>query len=252
VSSQLRGAILAALSIAVLGWPSASAAAEKPTKETLSFEGQNRTYYLFVPASASQKPAPMIVLLHGSGRDGRSLLDKWQSLASKEGIILAGPESLDRQGWDPTTDGPAFLYDVIETIKAKHIVDPRRVYLFGHSAGAIHGLTMAVLESEYLAAVAVHAGVLHKVMEPQMKTAPRKVPIAIWVGTNDSFFPVPAVRATRDTLVEGGFSVELTEIKNHTHAYYDRSDEINKDVWAFLQKHVLAADPVYKTWTFTR
>ena len=35
----------------------------------------------------------LLVLLHGSGRDGRSLLDQWQSLAKKEGIILLGLES---------------------------------------------------------------------------------------------------------------------------------------------------------------
>jgi poly(3-hydroxybutyrate) depolymerase len=245
-------AILAALSMAVAGWPSASAAAEKPTKETLSFEGQNRTYYLFVPASATQKPAPLIVLLHGSGRDGRSLLDKWQRLAAREGIILAGPESRDRQFWAPDTDGPAFLHDIIEAVKLKATVDPKRVYLFGHSAGAVHSLSMAVLESQYLAAVAVHAGVLQREMEPFLQLAERKTPIAIWVGTADPFFPVNLVRAARDTFAAGGFPVELTEIKNHTHAYYDRADEINKAVWAFLQKHALAVDPIYKTYVVSR
>lgn len=252
MGKQIRRALLVALWTMVLAWPSPGAAAEKPTKETLSFEGQNRTYYLFVPASASQKLAPLIVLLHGSGRDGRSLLDRWQSLASKEGIILAGPESLERQFWAVTTDGPAFLHDVIEAVKLKTLVDPKRVYLFGHSAGAVHSLSMAVLESQYLAAVAVHAGVLDYQMEPFLQRAERKIAIAIWVGTNDSLFPVAPVRATRDTLAAGGFPVELTEIKNHTHAYYDRADEINKGVWAFLQKHALPADPVYKAYVIAR
>lgn len=111
---------------------------------------------------------------------------------------------------------------------------------------------MAVLESQYLAAVAVHAGVLQGEMVPFLQLAERKTPIAIWVGTADAFFPVAPVRATRDTFAAGGFPVELTEIKNHTHAYYDRADEINKAVWAFLQKHALAVDPVYKTCAISR
>ncbi|MCX6538992.1 MAG: dienelactone hydrolase family protein [Acidobacteria bacterium] len=252
MSSRLRDAILVALSMVVLAWPSPSVAADKPTKETLNFEGQSRTYYLFVPANPSKKPAPLIVLLHGSGRDGRSLLDKWQSLAEKEGIVVAGPESKDRQFWAPDTDGPAFLHDVIEAIKQKHAVDPKRVYLFGHSAGAIQALSMAVLESEYLAAVAAHAGVLQKELEPYLRLAERKIPIGIWVGTSDPLFPVKVVRATRDIIAESGFAVELIEIKNHTHAYYDRADEINKGVWAFLRQHALTADPVYKSYVIAR
>jgi poly(3-hydroxybutyrate) depolymerase len=252
VNRRLKGAAVGVLWALAMALPSPGVATEKPTRETLNVEGQKRTYYLFVPASASQKPAPLVVLLHGSGRDGRSLIDSWQSLASKEGIILAGPESLDRQFWAFSTDGPAFLHEVIEAVKVKTAVDPKRVYLFGHSAGAVHSLSMAVLESQYLAAVAAHAGVLDYQMEPFLGRAERKTPIAIWVGTNDPLFPLAPVRATRDTLTAGGFSVELTEIKNHTHAYYSRADEINKAVWAFLQKHALVSDPVYKAYVFAR
>ena len=91
-------------------------AAGKTTKETFEFNGQKRTYYLFVPDDA-QGARPLIVLLHGSGRDGRSLLDPWRSLAQKEGILLAGPESKVREGWGMRDDGPQFLYDLVETIK---------------------------------------------------------------------------------------------------------------------------------------
>ena len=65
------------------------------------------------------------------------------------------------------------------------------------------------------------------------------------MGTNDAFFPLADVRATRDLLNAGGFSVELTEIPRHTHDYYSRSSEINRAAWEFLKKHELAADPQY-------
>jgi poly(3-hydroxybutyrate) depolymerase len=57
-------------------------------------------------------------------------------------------------------DGPAFLYFLIEAVKAKHAVDGRRMYLFGHSAGAEFALTMGLIESEFFAAVAVHSSCL--------------------------------------------------------------------------------------------
>ena len=61
---------------------------------------------MFVPDSARNKPAPLVVLLHGSGRDGRILVEHWQSLAKKEGIVLAGPDATARAGWSMRDDGP--------------------------------------------------------------------------------------------------------------------------------------------------
>jgi dienelactone hydrolase len=84
-----------------------------------------------------------------------------------------------------------------------------------------------------------------------MDSAERKIPIRMFVGTNDPFFPLDAVRATRDALSERGFPVELTEIKGHTHDYYGRSDEINKSAWEFLSKQELAEDAEYKQYRFS-
>ena len=181
----------------------------KTTRQTLDSGGQQRSYYLYVPENPQQRPLPVIVLLHGSGRDGRSLVDPWQPLAKKEGIILAGPDSRSGRGWGMRDDGPEFLRDLVETLKRAYAVDPSRIYLFGHSAGAIHALSMAVLESEYFAAVAAHAGVLPQHATPYVDRATRKTPIRMWVGTNDDLFPLEPVRATRDTLNSHGFNVEL-------------------------------------------
>ena len=225
--------------------------AAKVNKETFPSAGVTRTVYTFVPDQVVGKPAPVIITLHGSGRDGRILVDNWKSLAEKEGIILAGLDATVRDGWHLATDGPNLLRDLVEYLK-KHSIDPRRVYLFGHSAGAIHGLGLGVLESEYFAAVAVHAGVLFKELGAYAKDAPRKIPVALWVGTNDRFFPLEQVRATRDALKAFGYPVELTEIPGHTHDYYGRSSQINKEVWAFLQQHRLAADPKFQVYEINK
>ncbi len=49
-------------------------------------------------------PAPLLLLLHGSGRDAASIFDPWQSLAKKERIVLVAPDSLNRAGWNGTAD----------------------------------------------------------------------------------------------------------------------------------------------------
>jgi len=133
----------------------AAPAAQKILKQSMSFENKTRNYYLFVPEAASTDPMPLVVLLHGSGRDGTSLAGPWQNLAKKSGFAIVAPDAIERAGWDMFSDGPDFLYKVIEAVKGQTRIDPRRVYLFGHSAGGHHGLAVGLLESEYFAAVAL-------------------------------------------------------------------------------------------------
>src|SRR6476661_2110437 len=104
------------------------------TKDSLVIEGKKRTYYLYVPASAkTAAPAPLLLLLHGTNRDGLSLVEKWKRLADSEGMILLGPNSADPAAWSVPRDGPQALSEFVEAIKSKYPINSRRVYLFGHS-----------------------------------------------------------------------------------------------------------------------
>jgi predicted esterase len=225
-------------------------AADRITKETLESQGKKRTYYLMVPDSAkSSTSVPLIVLLHGSGRNGLSLMEKWKELASREGIIIAGPDSRDSQGWQIPGDGPGFIHELVDTLRAKHPINPRRVYLFGHSAGAVFALNLSMMESEYFAAAAVHAGSWRTQTELSARDyAKRKTPLAIIVGDRDTFFPLPSVKATEAALKERGFSVEVKVMKGHDHWYYDLAPQINRDAWDFLKRHELNEDPRYEAY----
>lgn len=234
--------------------PQAYADTDKIVKDSIVSGGKKRTFYLYVPKSVKAgSPAPLIVTLHGSGRTGEILVEKWKELADKEGIILAGPDASNPQSWRIPEDGPDFIHDLVESLKAKYPVNARRVYLFGHSAGASSSIYMSLLESRYFAATALHAGALKQGGQELslMENAERKIPFSIFVGTDDPFFPLTVVRATRDALKEHGFPVELTEIKGHTHNYYSRSSEINKSAWEFLRKQELEEEPVYRQYSFS-
>jgi poly(3-hydroxybutyrate) depolymerase len=231
----------------LVAFPANRVLSQEITKELISSQGKDRAFYLFVPDKLNKAtPAPLIVLLHGSGRNGLSLVEKWKDLAKKEKIILVGPDSLDTQVWRMSVDGPDFIHELVEALKAKYPINSRRVYLFGHSGGAGQSLYLSLMESEYFAATALHAGALNKGAFPLIDRAKRKIPIAMFIGTNDSLVPLSAVRATRDALNERGFSSELTEIEGHTHWYYDRASEINRNAWNFLKKHELAGEPTYE------
>ncbi|HYT69096.1 MAG TPA: alpha/beta fold hydrolase [Vicinamibacterales bacterium] len=225
----------------------------KLQKLTFGSGGVTRTYYLFIPERAGAGPAPMLLLLHGSGHNGKSLIDPWLPLAKSEGIVLVAPDASDPRAWRIPQEGPDFFHDLVELVRISNdVIDDRRMYVFGHSAGAIHGLDLGLLESEYFAAIAVHAGVVSPEMAPALDQAPRKIPMAIWIGTNDPLFPLNAVRNTRDALNAKGFNTQLTEIKNHTHDYYGSAGDINKQVWAFLKEQKLPAAPRYQEYQFTK
>src|SRR5215213_3041090 len=120
-----------------------SSAKDEITKELITSNGKPRVYYLYVPPTV-KAPAPLIVMLHGSNRTGVTLVEKWKDFAKKEGIIIAGPDASNLRGWGWPQDGPDFLHDLVEELKSKYAVNPRRVYLFGHSAGASFALHMSL------------------------------------------------------------------------------------------------------------
>jgi poly(3-hydroxybutyrate) depolymerase len=225
--------------------------AQQLQKEITNLGGKARAYYLFVPDKLTKDhPAPLLVLLHGSGRNGASLADKWKDLAKKEGIILIGPDAIATQGWATPVDGPDFLHDLITELLAKYPIDARRIYLFGHSAGASFALYMALYESEYFAAAAIHAGALTPQDGVIVERAKRKIPIYIAVGTVDRFFPLAAVRATRDMLNSNDFNAQLIEMPGHDHWYYDLAPKINAAAWTFLKEQKLADEPRYQKYSF--
>jgi poly(3-hydroxybutyrate) depolymerase len=186
-----------------------------------------------------------VVTLHGSGRNGETLVSKWKDIAEKEKIALVGPDSSDSVHWGSPRDGPLFLHDVVELVAARYPIDGRRVYLFGHSAGAVFALQMGALESGYFAAAVIHAGSLEPGYFSVFDYATRKIPYLIVIGTRDAFFPIDSVRATRDALKSRGFSVDYVEMPGHTHDYYGSAKEINARAWEFLRKNSLPADPKY-------
>jgi poly(3-hydroxybutyrate) depolymerase len=148
---QMKPHILLLTSLLLLLVTSA-AAKDDITKELITSKGKTRAYYLYVPPTIKlSSPAPLIVMLHGSGHVGMSLVEKWKDLAKKEGFIIAGPDSLDTRVWGMPQDGPDYLRDLVEELKTKYPINPRRIYLFGHSGGAIFALEMSLMESKYFA-----------------------------------------------------------------------------------------------------
>jgi poly(3-hydroxybutyrate) depolymerase len=221
-------------------------------KETLESAGAQRIYYLYVPERLPENAkVPLLLTFHGSGRDGRSLVEKWTKLADREGFIVAGLDSIDKQFWGVPEDGPDLVKALVDRLQARYPVDPSRLYVFGHSAGAVFGLKLGLMESEYFAAVAVHAGSFRQQDEfTVIRMATRKIPFKIIIGDRDAYFPLATATATVDALKAQGFPVDLEVVKRHDHWYYDRAQQFNESAWNFLKGQRLASEPNYLQYKF--
>ena len=222
-----------------------AASAAQPEKQILSFAGKERVYYTFTPDKLKSH-APLLLLLHGSGRDGMSQINEWKYLAAQHGFILAAPDSENSRQWNMDIDGPEFLHQVVEAVRARNHIDSKRIYLFGHSAGAVFALCMGIMEPKYFAAVGVHAGALKPECYSNMKTAARKIPITIWIGTEDQYFSMTLVKTTQSELNKHGFATQVVELPRHDHNYYAVSKDLNPQIWNFFSHNKLKASAAWQ------
>lgn len=218
---------------------------------SLTSNGRERSYRVFVPDSFGKSgPGPAVILFNGSGSAVDGLFDPWKDIARKDGVLLIGQTAFAQGAWRIPEDSPDFTQEVIESAATKFAIDPRRVYLFGHSGGAGHALLLGLLESEDFAAVGAHAGALRESDRPLLDVPKRKIPMAIWVGTKDQMVPLKMVRDTLAVLTKRGFPAKTFEITGHTHSYAERAPEVTAAAWEFLRKETLTVDPKFYRYPF--
>src|ERR1041385_736704 len=96
---------------------SLSAAKAKIEKQSFTSNNKKRTFYLFVPDTLKpDQKVPLLLVFHGSGHNGLSLVEKWQDLAAKENFVVAGLDSLDSSILSMSDDNPDVLRSLVEAL----------------------------------------------------------------------------------------------------------------------------------------
>lgn len=134
---------------------------------------------VYIPKSNRPgKPAPLALLLHGSGDRGTTMVSEFAELAELHGVIIIAPNS-QCYSWDimvkaaklrNTTPIPSWGNDVDRIDKALarafalYTFDARNVSLIGFSDGAGYGLSLGANNGKLFSAVmAFAAGLLTRI-----------------------------------------------------------------------------------------
>ena len=204
----------------------------------LTFSGSVYPYYLYVPHSYDGSHAmPSVLMLHGAGGNGADFIKTWENQAEKSGLLLVAPTVPGTPQYE--AQSPALFRALMEAAKTEVKVDPKRMYLFGHSNGGYATFYSAMFDSDYFAGAGVFAGIITPDYDWIVSHAQRKTAFAIYIGDSDPFFTLAQTRRTRDLLLTHGFPVHYVELAHTDHNYPAVADTVNVDAWQYLSQYSL-------------
>lgn len=121
---------------------------------SISFDGDERKYLLYLPVDHDPTvPAPLVLVFHGGQAQAEAMMRVgFNAEANREGFIVAYPQMRD----EPLPAGAAFVTALLSSLQAEVAVDSQRIYATGISFGA--GLTYVLACDERIAAIAPVAG----------------------------------------------------------------------------------------------
>ena len=178
--------------------------------QSLNFGDVQRQYHAYKSRRHKVAPKTVLLLLHGSNRNGASLIDKWKRLADQHNILLVAPDSANKSSWSMKRDSAAFMKSILSHARAEYKISEATIYGFGHSAGAKMMTRLSIWHPELFRAVAVHAGYLSletAAKSKDVRTA--KTPLAHLIGSNDHIFKLEDAKASAKILADYGQNIDV-------------------------------------------
>jgi poly(hydroxyalkanoate) depolymerase family esterase len=154
--------------------PASSQAAGNFIADRFDTDAGSLQYKLFIPASYTGAPMPLIVMLHGGGQDADdfALGTGMNELAEQFGCLVAYPQQSPHANWskcwnwfDETNRRSsleaALIAGVTRKVLADYAIDRARVFVGGLSAGGAMAVIVGQTYPELFSAVCCHSGLAH-------------------------------------------------------------------------------------------
>jgi len=192
-------------------------------KKQITVDGEDREYYVHVPAGYDgSEPVALVLGLHGGGGKADQLTG-FNNISDKEGFIVVYPQGKNKRWNDgriikrliktKDMDDVKFLGDVVKKMTDEYNIDESRIYSTGISNGGFMSYRLAAENPDTFAAV---AGVASQVTENlRDKYAPKSpVPVMMILGDEDPLVPynggdVKVLGMKRGRVISAGDSVSL-------------------------------------------
>jgi predicted esterase len=189
-------------------------------------------YRVYVPKGyAAAKATPLVIALHGLGANEDSFFDSYSQLppqlAEKHGFLMAAPlgyrvdgfygsrimgagdVAAQRRGEYSEKD----VLEVLRLMKSMYNVDESRIYLIGHSMGAIGTWALAAKYPQIWAALVPFSGT----GSPTLAEAMKGIPQFVVHGDADNTVNVSGSRNMVAALKKAGADVTYIEVAGGSH-----------------------------------
>ncbi len=214
----------------------------------LSFTAEIKLYYdLYLPENL-EKPAPLLIAVHGYGAHKRYMMREAKLIAPENFAIvsLQAPNQFFQQsekgyrvgfGWltefkseDSVALHHKFILDVIEKLKNDQIIDEKNIYLYGFSQACALNFRFAFTHSEVLRGVIGVCGGIPGDLQTNDSYQPTSAKVFYLYSKNDEFYPLEKFEGFDKTLQDylPNYRAKSYEAK------HEISDEMRKDMKDWL------------------
>jgi phospholipase/carboxylesterase len=182
--------------------------------------GTGRDGLLYVPASY-QAPAPLILMLHGSGDSGEIIMSKVRSVADRIGAIVVAPDARDFT-WDMTVGGSGdpnsierfgedvkFIDEALRQTFKRYPIDRKRIAIGGFSDGGSYALSLGLMNGDlFTHVVAFSPGFM------RLRSTTGHPQVFLAHGTSDDVLPIDQCgRALARAIGDAGYELEYIEFE---------------------------------------